>query len=67
VLLLAAIAAVTHSPAPLPSVRAEARIQIVRGARVGEESWTGIPPNRRREEVIVDVGRRAILRLIEFE
>jgi hypothetical protein len=67
VLLFAALAAVTQSPAPRPSPRAEARIQIVRGAQVTEHGWRGISPNRRKEKIIVEEGRRATLRLVEFE
>ena len=66
-LLLAALSAVSQSPLPPSGVRAEARIQIVRGANVSKREWIAFPANRRREKVVVEQGRKANLRLMEFE
>ena len=65
--MLAALSAVSQSPVPSTGVRAEARIQIVRGANVSKREWIAFPANRRREKVVVEQGRKVALRLIEFE
>ena len=66
-LLLAVLSAVSQSPVPSTGVRAEARIQIVGGANVSKREWIDFPANRRREKVVIEQGRKANLRLMEFE
>jgi hypothetical protein len=64
--LLAALAS-TINPLPDTRVRVRATVRIMRPVHVAKKEWERLPPSRRRETVVVEAGRRVVLRLIEME
>ena len=42
-------------------------VRIMRPVHIAKKEWEQLPPSRRRETVVVEGGRRVILRLIEME
>jgi hypothetical protein len=66
VLLFAALAS-TLQPVPDTPARAQATVRIVRPVHVARNEWEQLPPSRRREIVVVEGGRRIMIRLIEME
>ncbi|NUT01191.1 MAG: hypothetical protein HOP96_09465 [Sphingomonas sp.] len=65
-LLLAVLAALPTPSPPVPS-QAQATVRIVRGAQVTKQEWEGLPLSRKRETLVVESGRRIIVRVVEFE
>jgi len=66
VLLLAALAS-TIDPVPDTRVTVPATVRIVRPVHVARKEWEQLPPSRRRETIVVEGGRRLVLRLIVTE
>jgi hypothetical protein len=66
VLLLAALAS-TIDPVPDTRVTVQATVRIMRPVHAAKGDWEQLPPSRRRERIVVESGRRLVLRLIEME
>ena len=65
-LFLAALAS-TIDPVPDTRARVQATVRIMRPVRVDKQQWEQLSPSRRREKVMVEGGRKIVLRLIEME
>ena len=65
-LLLAALASMID---PVPDTRAtvQATVRVMRPVHAARKQWEQLPPSQRRERIVVEGGRRIVLRLIEME
>ena len=63
------IAALASTIDPVPDTRAivRATVRIMRPVRVEQQQWEQLPPSRRREKIVIEGGRRVVLRLIEMD